>query len=120
MEKMRESFVDRKIQVLYSGKSGRSSRYRGDTVRVAAQEWVGTKELYSPVVIILNAENKTIEVNTQKGKMIRIIDLKIPALKLELFVVGDRLHLVIRKKNEHDLVSTFRSIPGRFSIRSSS
>lgn len=75
--------------------------------KILAKEWVHPKQLLNPVVILLHTDKKQIQVNTQSGKMMRAIDFNYSPRKIELYLISDKTYILIRRRNEYDLVTIY-------------
>lgn len=73
------------------------------------QEWTGFKKPMNSVVIILDDVNRRIDVKTQRGNLLRAIDVNGNSKKMDLYIATDKLHLMIQMEHEYSLVLRFDS-----------
>lgn len=72
---------------------------------------MGYKHSLNYIVVILNTAKKQIQINTQRGTLIRAMDFaeQNPSSILEIYICTDRMHLMLKMENEYSLVLKFES-----------
>ncbi|PSN41143.1 hypothetical protein C0J52_05201 [Blattella germanica] len=74
----------------------------------SVSEWIDKKSPLKPVVVVMDPGSKQIQVKNQLGHLLRVMDLSHSQL-IELYIVNDGTHLMLRVSNHYDLVLKFES-----------
>ncbi|PNF15893.1 Dual oxidase 2 [Cryptotermes secundus] len=85
-----------------------SFRTERHLIRYSVFEWVDQKSPLRPVVVVMNPDNKQLQVRNQVGHLLRAMDLAHGQL-IEVYIISDGRHLMLRVRNDYDLVLKFES-----------
>lgn len=113
------------VGILFILAKQKKKKHRERTLRIAAMvresfhtqrhlnpysvfEWVDRKSPLRPVVVVMNPENKQVEVRNQVGRLLRAMDLA-HGQQIEVYIISDGEHLMLRVRNDYDLVLKFGS-----------
>ncbi|CAL8138364.1 unnamed protein product [Orchesella dallaii] len=73
-----------------------------------AREWMGQGRPPRAVALLINDDKKTLELRSHSGNLLRVIDLS-SRKSLEVVLVNDGKHLILKNSNEYDCVLEFES-----------
>ncbi len=73
-----------------------------------AREWVGSHTPNRAVALVINDDKKSLEIRTHAGSLLRNIDFT-RRTSLNVILVSDGKHLVLKNPNEFDCVLEFGS-----------
>ncbi|ODN05836.1 Dual oxidase 1, partial [Orchesella cincta] len=71
-----------------------------------AREWMGHNKPTRAVALLINEEKKTLELRSLSGNLLRVIDL---SKSMEIVLVNDGKHIILKNSNEYDCVLEFES-----------
>ncbi|XP_069693033.1 dual oxidase-like [Periplaneta americana] len=74
----------------------------------SVSEWVDRKSALRPVVVVMDPETKQVQVRNQLGHLLRAMDLTHSQI-VEMYIISDGEHLMLRVSNDYDLVLKFES-----------
>ncbi|KAG8225393.1 hypothetical protein J437_LFUL004593 [Ladona fulva] len=73
---------------------------------IGMEEWMGKKDGTRRVVILLVAQKKQIQIRSQKGDLLRVMDVA-HTPTLEVFIITNSMHLLLRVSHDFDLIVKF-------------
>lgn len=73
-----------------------------------AREWIGSHTPNRAVALVINDDKKSLEIRTHAGNLLRNIDLT-RRTSIDVILVNDGKHLVLKNPNEFDCVLEFGS-----------
>nr|CAD7458660.1 unnamed protein product [Timema tahoe] len=74
----------------------------------SVREWVNRKAPYRDIVIVMNPEKRQVQVRDQRGHLLRAMDLSNSNI-VEMYIITDGVHLMLKVSNDYDLVLKFNS-----------
>ncbi|XP_046401150.1 dual oxidase 2-like [Ischnura elegans] len=100
--------LESKKQLKISGRVRESFSDLEANTPFSVEEWIGRKEPSRRVVLMLNSAKKQVQILSQKGSLLRFMDVA-HSSHLEIFVVNGSPHIMLRVSHEYDLVVKFDS-----------
>ncbi|XP_044256242.1 dual oxidase 2-like [Tribolium madens] len=72
-------------------------------------EWLGKKIPSRRVVLVLKKDKKVVEVMSQRGELLRVLDFTITKKKVEVYEIKDAPYVIIKSTHDYDLILLFES-----------
>ncbi|GFG34861.1 hypothetical protein Cfor_10393 [Coptotermes formosanus] len=93
--------IDRKVRESFHKGKEKVTPY-------SVSEWVDRKSPMRPVVVVMDSKIKQVQVRNQLGHLLRALDLTHNQL-IEVYMISDGQHLMLRVSNYYDLVIKFET-----------